>query len=430
VAFILVTLAIMGVSIFLIYKLTNHFGFRMKYKSLILCAFMAFLVNIAAISMSPYLTQAHYIRLVLLVIVAAAVVTIYNEYLVRHDKLAAEGDADLSDKDTETDAAEKPASRFTALQAMLSEKVSSLSRLARRSMGPVSRFVSLRAVISEKASFLSKLARKPKEPVPSDADEDWVPATETGQAAAESARPVAEPAKPVTEPVAEAKPDIADVPTEKREETPAPLKEIAAAEQPDAKPSVEKVPAKAEKIPARAKEEPKAVQKEAVQKPVAVSDKPAEPAKPEEPAKPVSAPDTPPAGIDLAEFHSLDDILDYAYEQKSQKHPENAILAYKEALEKYQDDAYAPFIVIDLGNIYKEKAAYEDAIHTYEDALSLPIIANDAATLEKFHENLSYLRTVQHILSKHDSLRTPFQDIPAGYLKEIEAEFQARQKQS
>lgn len=391
-AFILVTLAIMGASIFLIYKLTNHFGFRMKYKSLILCAFMAFLVNIAAISMSPYLTQAHYIRLVLLVIVAAAVVTIYNEYLVRHDKLAAEGDADIPGKDTGTDAAEEPVSRFLALRVMISEKVSSLSRLARKS----------------------------KEPVPVPSEENRVPAAEAGQ-------PAAEPAKPVTEPVAEAKPDTADVPSEKREETPAPPKETAAAEQPDAKPSVEKVSTKAKKIPAKAKEETETAQKETVQKPAAVSGKPAEPAKP---AKSVAAPDTPPAGIDLSQFHSLDDILDYAYEQKSQKHPENAILAYKEALEKYQDDAYAPFIVIDLGNIYKEKAAYEDAIHTYEDALSLPIIANDAATLEKFHENLSYLRTVQHILSKHDSLRTPFQDIPAGYLKEIEAEFQARQKQS
>ena len=406
-AFILVTLAIMGASIFLIYKLTNHFGFRMKYKSLILCAFMAFLVNIAAISMSPYLTQAHYIRLVLLVIVAAAVVTIYNEYLVRHDKLAAEGDVGLPHKDAETDGAEKPVSRFLALRAVISEKVSSLSKLARKSKEPV--------------------------PIPSDADEDWVPSAEAGRPAAEPAKPVAEPAKPAMESVAEAKPDIADVPTEKREETPAPLKEIAAAEQPDAKPSAKTAPAKTETAPAEARKETKAAQKEARQKPVAVSDKPAEPVKPaepEEPAKPVAAPDTPPAGIDLSQFHSLDDILDYAYEQKSQKHPENAILAYKEALEKYQDDAYAPFIVIDLGNIYKEKAAYDEAIRTYEDALSLPIIANDAATLEKFHENLSYLRTVQHILSKHNSLRTPFQDIPAGYLKEIEAEFQARQKQS
>jgi len=77
----------MSASIFLIYKLTNYLGFQLKYKSLFLCAFMAFAVNIAAISMSPYLTRTHYVRLVLLVIVAAVVVTIYNEYLVRRDRV-------------------------------------------------------------------------------------------------------------------------------------------------------------------------------------------------------------------------------------------------------------------------------------------------------------------------------------------------------
>ena len=134
--------------------------------------------------------------------------------------------------------------------------------------------------------------------------------------------------------------------------------------------------------------------------------------------------------VDFSKFHSLDDILDYAYEQKSGSKWEEAILAYKKALEKYRDDSYAPFIVIDLGNIYKEKAAYNDAIHTYKEALSLPIIANDVVMSGKFRENLSYLRTVQYILSKHNSLRTPFRDIPGEYLREIEAEFQLRQKHS
>jgi len=133
--------------------------------------------------------------------------------------------------------------------------------------------------------------------------------------------------------------------------------------------------------------------------------------------------------IDLSQFSSLDDLLDYAYEQKNSNHTDKAILACKGALEKYGDDPYAPFIVIELGNIYKERGSYEDAIRTYREALSLPIIANDAATLEKFSENLSYLGTVQDILSKHDSLQTHFRDIPPDYLKEIEAEFQLRQKQ-
>ena len=150
----------------------------------------------------------------------------------------------------------------------------------------------------------------------------------------------------------------------------------------------------------------------------------------EPPPKFLPKPPKPAPKIDLQRFQSLDDILDYAYEQKSKRHMEEAIQAYRGALEKYGDDAYAPFIVIDLGNIYKERAAYREAVRVYEDALSLPVIANDAATSGKFRENLAYLRTVQYILSKHNSLQTPFQAIPAGYLREIENEFQLRQKQS
>ncbi|MBR3457292.1 MAG: hypothetical protein IKH16_03960, partial [Selenomonadaceae bacterium] len=153
-------------------------------------------------------------------------------------------------------------------------------------------------------------------------------------------------------------------------------------------------------------------------------------AKPEPKRKQPAANTKASPAMDFSRFQSLDDILDYAFEQKSKHRIDNAILAYKGALDKYQDDPYAPFIIIDLGNIYQEKAAYSDAGRTYEDALFLPVIANDAATSEKFKENLSYLRTVQYILSKHNSLQTPFQKIPADYLKEIETEFQMRQKQS
>lgn len=308
--FILVTLAIMGASIFLIYKLTNRFGFRMKYKSLFLCAFMAFLVNIAAISMSPYLTRAHYIRLILLVIAAAAVVTIYNEYLLRREGVPSTG-AGVPPIEEAPELEEKKSSRFFLpelhlpnLSTPLAEQITSLKGLS-PPVGLLKRF---------KDGI--KLPRFPF-----------------------------------------GKSDVnAEEPRELPEET------------------------------------------------------------------------APTAKIDLSRFSSLDDILDYAFEQKSANHPDEAILAYRGALKKYGDDAYAPFIVIDLGNIYKEMGAYEDAMRTYREALSLPVIANDAATWEKFNENLSYLDTVRCILSKHHSLSIPFRDIPSDYLKEIEAEFQLRQK--
>ena len=338
--FILVTLAIMGASIFLIYKLTNYFGFRMKYRSLILCAFMAFFVNIAAISMSPYLTQAHYIRLVLLVIAAAAVVTIYNEHLVRSDRVAAAS----TGEELPPEAAEVTENGASAIRERLIGKVSSMF-----------------AALTEKAASLRKSpGEAPETGGGASTEEAWVPPAEIAPSPADKA------AKPPAE-----KPGS----TEAKESEPLRQKPLPTAGKKAAKP------------------------------------------------KPLPA-------IDLSKFHSLDDFLDFAYERKTENHPEEAIAAYRGALKKYRDDAYAPFIVIDLGNIYKERAAYEDAIETYKSALSLPIIANDAATLGKFKENLSYLRTVQYILSKHDSLDTPFQDIPVEYLKEIEAEFQVRQKQS
>ncbi len=272
--FILVTLAIMGASIFLIYKLTNRFGFRMKYKSLFLCAFMAFLVNIAAISMSPYLTRAHYVRLVLLVIAAAVVVTLYNEYLVRREEVPSTG-AGVPPMEEEPETEEKRGSRFHLPSLSLAAEAA-----ARKGLSPP---VGLLKKFTEGITF---------------------PRFSFGRSE-----------------------------TDREEASELPEEASSAAE------------------------------------------------------------------IDLSRFSSLDDILDYAYEQKSANRSEEAILAYRGALERYGDDAYAPFIVIDLGNIYKEMGAYEDAMRTYREARSLPIIANDAATLEKFNENLSYLDTVRRILT-------------------------------
>ena len=124
---------------------------------------------------------------------------------------------------------------------------------------------------------------------------------------------------------------------------------------------------------------------------------------------------------------TLDDILDYAYSEKQQGHIWQAIAAYKKALEKYRNDGYAPFVAIDLGNIYKEQAFYTKAIKTYEDALELPAVRRNASTKAEFKKNLIYLKTVQSVLLRHKALSTPFSKISRAYLQEIEAEFQAMQ---
>ena len=127
---------------------------------------------------------------------------------------------------------------------------------------------------------------------------------------------------------------------------------------------------------------------------------------------------------------TLDDILDCAYSEKTQGHVFQAIAAYKKALEKYRADEYAPFVAIDLGNIYKEQASYTKAIKTYEDALELPTVKRNASTLKEFKNNLAYLKVVQSVLLRHQALSTPFSKISKEYLQEIETEFQTAQLKS
>ena len=121
---------------------------------------------------------------------------------------------------------------------------------------------------------------------------------------------------------------------------------------------------------------------------------------------------------------TLDDILDYAYSEKMNGHLWQAIEAYKKALDKYFDDEYAPFVAIDLGNIYKEQASYSKAISVYEMALSLPAVKRSAEATREFKKHLAYLKIVQSVLLRHKAISTPFGKIPQAHLQEVESEFQ------
>lgn len=326
--FFLIVSSIMMLSIYLIYKLTHFFGCAAECRSLFLCAFMAFAVTISAILLSPYLTQDYYIRLGVLIVAAGAIVTVYNERLLRREA--------------------------AAVSAVSSETV-------------------------------------PAEPLPEKASDEMVVRAKVKHASAstESQKPKEANKKPAGKVVAKAshpsKPDREDV------------KPVQTPKQNALSPPKEK----------------------SVQKPS--GDVVSSP-----PKKLGAALETKDAAVT---FDSLDSLLDYAFEQRSQGHRRKAISAYRQALKQYSEDPYVPFIAIDLGNIYKESADYDEAIRVYRESLSIPLIAADDTTYREFAKNLSYLRTVQYILTKHNALGTPFQKIPAEYLAEIETMFQERPQQ-
>ena len=103
-----------------------------------------------------------------------------------------------------------------------------------------------------------------------------------------------------------------------------------------------------------------------------------------------------------------------------------ALYAYGQAMVRYENDDYAPFIVIEMINICKQTGAYSDAIASYRRAMELPMVASSPSMLQDFQRNLDYITIVNQVLISHNEKGMPFGMIPAEYMAEIESEFQKK----
>jgi tetratricopeptide (TPR) repeat protein len=126
----------------------------------------------------------------------------------------------------------------------------------------------------------------------------------------------------------------------------------------------------------------------------------------------------------VAKLETLDDLLDYALDQRDNNEQDSSLYAFKKALKLYQTNDYAPFIVIEIGNIYKNTGLYDDAIVIYNKALKLPALVHNDELRREFINNIAYLRIVKNALLRRNITRTPFKDISQKVFIEIETEFQ------
>ena len=405
--FILITGSIMAVSIFLIHRLCRFFGIEMKWTSLVLCAIMAFIVNGMAITMSPFLDRAHYLRLGVLVITAAALVTFFNERMLRREEAMAGGYTVLPTEELPVE--EAPPAEDDML-------------LARRKKSDTAAIVEDASVAEAQPTETTAPLQTDSAPEPPTESADKATADiQTAQQAieeaeaaarvlaekeaAEAAKKAEEEAKAIAE--AKARKAAKERAAQKKREEAARRKTEAEAEA-EAKAKAEKEAAEAKAKAEKAVAEAKAKAEEKARQLAAAKQQAHENQLKQE----------------LSTMDSLDAILDFAYEAKTAQ-PKDAIFAYHEAISRYADDDYTPFLVIELGNLYKEQANYSGAIAAYKKALNMPIIAQNDAMCQEFTKNIHYLGTVQDILAKHAALSTPFPQIPGNIMQEIEDEFQA-----
>lgn len=375
--FLLTTGSIMAISIFLIYRLCRFFHIDMKYSSLLLCAVLAFVVNGAAIIMSPFLDKAHYLRLGLLVVVAAALVTFYNERLLRREEAAAKTEPVIDEPDEVLAASPAVTANPSSEQTVTTDATASkLNQKQTIDSNP-------KTAITAESKPAAEQISAPK------ATNETLTEDKTQFMPAESS------VTPVT-----AKADMAD-------------KLITVASEPMAA----KVPVTMKADTADTLPENKA----AVVEPISIA------ATAKDTVTLTTAMESYAAAV--AKLENLDDLLDYAYDHQASL-PQAAICAYKRAIEQYPNDDYMPFLIIELGNLYKNQADYHSTISIYAKALTMPVIAQNDATRQEFVKNLRYLGIVQDILSKHNALSTPFAEIPAAIMQEIEQVFQKRLAES
>lgn len=145
----------------------------------------------------------------------------------------------------------------------------------------------------------------------------------------------------------------------------------------------------------------------------------------EEPERQSEAGEIAPGALEsLVNLNCLDALLDYAYEKKKKTAYQEALFAFQLALDKYKNDGYAPYITIEIGNIYKNVGFYDEAIIMLGRALNLQTVSSNCQLRMEFIEMISYLRIVKTILLKYNYCRIPFDEIPKSIIFEIEEEFE------
>ena len=98
-----------------------------------------------------------------------------------------------------------------------------------------------------------------------------------------------------------------------------------------------------------------------------------------------------PEGLD-----SMDALLDFGFDQTGAGAYELALLAYSKALEQYRNDDYAPFIIIDMVNLYKSQGRYQEAIDCVHNAMDIPAIQESPAYQQNFQNYLAQLKSISH----------------------------------
>ena len=417
----------MTCSSLVVYKLSSHFNLEINPQALAFCGIASLAVNFSAIKMSSYLSPSHYILLAGLILLASSVATYYNQYLIHHHTAVPKATpspiimadtipADEAEAPDTLDNAEIIENAEPAEDIELTENIEHTDDVEQ--VEDIEHIEALETIPDDTENTVNDVA---------DNTDNII--EETSEADTEAEESIEEPAEDIAESVEE---DIEETISETPEEKETDVLNNVSEDIADTNDTVEIVNVTSDT--AEAVDDTTEITDD-----VSEADETVETTEVIETTETIEAIETieenktdvriipsPEVIAEVASKNNMDDLLDFAYEQNLAENHDTALYAYKEALERYSEDSYAPFIAIEMINICKSIGAYAEAIDGYKNAMLLPSVKDNPQMQKEFKNGIIYIECIIEILSDKNMPDTPLGNIPPQIMKEIELIFAIR----
>ena len=427
----------MTCSSLVVYKLSSHFNLEINPQALAFCGIASLAVNFSAIKMSSYLSPSHYILLAGLILLASSAATYYNQYLIHHHTAVPKATpspiimadtipADEAEAPDTLDNAEIIENAEPAEDIELTENIEHTDDVEQ--VEDIEHTEALETIPDDTENTVNDVA---------DNTDNII--EETSEADTEAEESSEEPAEYIAESVEE---DIEETISETPEEKETDVLNNVSEDIADTNDTVEIVNVTsdtAEAVDDTTEITDDVIDTIEITDDVSAADETVETTEVIETTETIEAIETieenktdvriipsPEVIAEVASKNNMDDLLDFAYEQNLAENHDTALYAYKEALERYSEDSYAPFIAIEMINICKSIGAYAEAIDGYKNAMLLPSVKDNPQMQKEFKNGIIYIECIIEILGDKNMPDTPLGNIPPQIMKEIELIFAIR----
>lgn len=427
----------MTCSSLVVYKLSSHFNLEINPQALAFCGIASLAVNFSAIKMSSYLSPSHYILLAGLILLASSAATYYNQYLIHHHTAVPKATpspiimadtipADEAEAPDTLDNAEIIENAEPAEDIEFTENIEHTDDVEQ--VEDIEHTEALETIPDDTENTVNDVADNTDNIIEETSEAD----TEAEESSEEAAEDIAE---SVEEDIEET---ISETPEEKETNVLNNVSEDIA----DTNDTVEIVNVTsdtAEAVDDTTEITDDVINTIEITDDVSAADETVETTEVIETTETIEAIETieenktyvriipsPEVIAEVASKNNMDDLLDFAYEQNLAENHDTALYAYKEALERYSEDSYAPFIAIEMINICKSIGAYAEAIDGYKNAMLLPSVKDNPQMQKEFKNGIIYIECIIEILGDKNMPDTPLGNIPPQIMKEIELIFAIR----